>query len=162
MKINSLKTLLTTLFLALALFGCGSKPVSKTDFSYSLSGIVNGTPMAGGIYLWAQKVDETGAVTETFIVDLSADDSADIPFGTWDIYIVAYEGPTLWSGNNYCGDVTSILLDTDEKSLQMDLSQSNCSTLPIFNEMLAAKAATIGPTIALWDSAQWDSSNWGP
>ncbi|MCF8060214.1 MAG: hypothetical protein K9K67_13015 [Bacteriovoracaceae bacterium] len=58
----------------------------KTDFFLSLSGIVNGTPMAGGIYLWAQKVDETGPFTQTFIADLTADDFAYIPFGTWDIY----------------------------------------------------------------------------
>jgi hypothetical protein len=160
-KALQLSPLLLILF-SLTLVSCGGgTKTEKVDFSYSLGGIVTGTPMDGGIYLWADRIDpDTGAITETLMLDL-IDDSAEIPFGNWEFHLVGYQGPGEWSGNNYCGSVPETFLDSDEISLQVTFTDANCANSP-FPEMITQKAANLAGGLALWDSATWDSSTFGP
>lgn len=152
----NLNTLLLTL-LVITLGSCGgSREATKTDFTYSLAGIVNGTQMNGGIYLMAKRFDENGNEVEILKVDLDIDDSAEVPFGTWEFYLLGYEGPDQWSGNQYCGSIPLTTLDSDDITLDVTISQSNCGVDP-YNSMAADKIDG-----SVWDGAVWDEATWSP
>lgn len=155
--------ILTLTSFMLTVSSCGQKGAAKTDFKLSLGGVVTGTPMAGGIYLWAVEVDEaTGTEMQTLMFDLDAADSAVIPFGTWKLYLVGYEGPSAWSGNNYCGNIPNTILENPEQTVSISISQAECGVLPIYADMINAKAASLGPAVATWDVSTWDNAVWGP
>lgn len=154
---------LLALLTLLTLFSCGKEvQKEKVEFSYSLGGLVTGTPMDGGIYLWAKRIDpDTGTILETLMLDL-VDDAAQVPFGNWEFHLVGYAGPSQWSGTNYCGSVPETVLDTNEITLQVTFTQADCSGAP-YTDMVNQKAADLAAaSLAYWDSAVWDSSVWGP
>lgn len=153
---------LYSLFLLAFIVSCsGKKEVAKTDFTYSLGNLTSGINLTGGLYLWAINVDpETGTELETLKLDL-VDSAAEIPFGSWKFFIVGYEGPEAWAGNQYCGSVPETLLDTDEKNVSVTISIANCSTEPIYQQMVAEKAASLINS-GLFDSGLFDSSTFGP
>ncbi|GEM_PF-3024324 len=158
-KLLKLTCMCFALFLSL---GCGKKEATKTDFNISLGGLVTGTPMDGGIYLWAIGYDEDGNQTETLMIDLDANDSAVIPVGSWEFHLDGYLGPSAWQGTNYCGSIPQTLLETPDINLPITINTSNCISEP-YVSMIAAKAsATAGSSLATWDNAIWDSGIWGP
>lgn len=148
---------------SLMLFSCGQEvQKEKVEFSYSLGGLVTGTPMDGGIYLWANRIDpDTGAITETLMLDL-INDAAQVPFGNWEFHLVGYAGPSQWSGTNFCGSVPETVLETNEITLQVTFTEAACANTP-YPDMINQKAADLAAaSLAYWDSAVWDSSTWGP
>lgn len=158
------KTIFITL-LSLLFISCGGGNKSeKVEFSYSLGGIVTGTPMDGGIYLWAVRIDpDTGDKLETLMMDL-IDDSAQIPFGNWEFHLVGYAGPGAWSGTNYCGSVPETFLDSNEITVSVTFTAADCSNLP-YTDMVAQKAADLAAAsgaLAVWDSGSWDAASWDP
>lgn len=155
--------ILSILALTLLISGCGEKGASKTEFKLNLGGVVTGTPMDGGIYLWAVQIDEaTGTEMQTMMMDLDAADSAVIPFGIWRLYLVGYAGPNAWSGLPHCGSVPETILENAEQTIQINISNAECGVLPIYTDMMNTKAASLGPTLATWDISQWDNATWGP
>ncbi len=157
-----MKNLLLTIFTLFLLNSCGGKgETSSTDFTYSVGGIVHGTQMDGGFYLWAIRVEpETGEEIETQSYDLN-NDSAEIPFGNWKFFLVGYEGPGAWSGTNYCGSIPETLLDSDEVTLDITINSANCSNSP-YTEMIAEKAAEIAGAAGVWNSSSWNNASWSP
>lgn len=133
--------------------------LAKTTFEISSSQIVNGTPMAGGIYLWAVPFD---GISPPLKMDLDADDSVSIPFGQYYLHVVGYEGPGAWQGNNQCGGTPSaVLLEDVEVTITINLSPGECGVQQIYADMINEKAASlVAPSN--WDTAVWDQSTWGP
>lgn len=152
------------LFISLSTFmaSCGQRKAAKADFTYSLAGLVNGTSMDGGIYLLAKRFDENNNEVETLTFDLDDDDSAEIPFGTWEFYLLGFTGPNEWQGNQYCGSVPLTILDSDEITLDVTIDPSNCGVEPYASMALDKAPATTVPNIATWDNAAWDNSTWEP
>lgn len=157
-----MKRSLHLLILCFSLAGCSGKgETAKTDFSYSVGNLVNGTPMDGGFYLRAVQLDsDTGNEIDTQAYDL-VNDAAEIPFGTWKFFLVGYAGPGAWSGDNYCGEVAPTVLESDETTVEVTINQANCANAP-FPEIIAEKAASLSGGTGNFDSATFDSSTFAP
>lgn len=145
----------------------GKKATTKTDFNYSLSGLVTGTPMNGGLFVYAIQLDENTdlPIGSPLLIDL-IDDAASIPFGYWQLHLVGYDGSTgnLWEGATYCGSVTPTVLDTNEIGVSVTINQTNCALTP-FPEAIAAKQVQLAggaSGLAIWDTSTWDGATWGP
>ncbi len=160
MKILSRVFLPFLLLCLLNLAGCGGKEqTERVDFSYNLSALAAGvSQLEGGIFLRANRIDpDTGEILETLDVDL-LDNAADIPFGTWEFYLLGYAGPEAWSGNLFCGSVPETLLDSAEISLSVTLNTTNCANAP-YGDMDLTKQASIAGT---WDASLWGEAKWAP
>ncbi|TNF03510.1 MAG: hypothetical protein EP326_02280 [Deltaproteobacteria bacterium] len=156
------KMILTFLLFCLMGFNssCSRKQkLTKTTFDLTSSQLVNGTQMAGGIYLWAVPLD---GASPPLKMDLDADDSVSIPFGQYYLHVVGYEGPGAWQGNNQCGGtLNAVLLEEVEVTITINLTTEECGLQQIYADMMNEKAASlVSPN--QWDIAQWDSSTWGP
>ncbi|TNF32073.1 MAG: hypothetical protein EP319_00440, partial [Deltaproteobacteria bacterium] len=114
--------------------GCARKQKeAKTTFQIFGNNLVNGTPMLGGIYLWAEPVG-SGVFTKAV---LDAEDSADIPFGTYNFHVVGFEGPNSFQGNRQCGSsVAPVVLDQATATVEMDLNYANCY-LPKYSKLIS-------------------------
>lgn len=149
-----MKVLLLSIFI-LCFIGCsGQKGAgSEADFSISLglsaSGVSN---LQGGVTLFAESLDPD---IPDFSADLDANFQAEIPFGSYNILLVGWDGPGAWSGTMYCGAVP-VLLDQPAQSVSITLNQANCSST-VYSSLIASKG---GSLIAEWDVAQWDSAQW--
>jgi hypothetical protein len=110
--------------------GCARKQKeAKTTFQIFGNNLVNGTPMLGGIYLWAEPVG-SGVFTKAV---LDAEDSADIPFGTYNFHVVGFEGSNSFQGKRQCGSsVAPVVLNQATATVEMDLSSTNCSNSPFY------------------------------
>lgn len=161
---KSLKSIFIYLVLSLLFLSCGNgrSELARTDFSFSLAGVATVAQMPGGFYLWATQIDpDTLEVLQVIKIDLD-ENAADIPFGTWSFDLVGYEGPAEWSGTKYCGSLRDEVLDSSETNLVISISTSNCTTFPIFQQMIAQKQLDLAGGLAIWDAAAWDATAWGP
>jgi hypothetical protein len=147
------KNVLILTILALAfLFGCAKK--GKATLEIKVASISTGDDLNGGVYLKAIEFDGDGNEIQVIYIDILGEKVAEIPFGTWDLYLIGYVGPNDFSGDKYCGSVLSQVLNQPEMDIAVDLNSSNCSSEP-YASMASDKQET-----ATWDSAVWDTSRW--
>ena len=71
------------------------------------------------------------------LIQLDINDSATIPFGTWDFQVVAFSGPSALQGAIYCGELNPFVVDSNLTLPQIDLTTSNCSA-SIFQSLIPA------------------------
>lgn len=137
---------------------CGGRK-SKASFNLKVASISTGLPIPGGVTMRTVALTDTGPSTTFATIDMvGADHVADIDFGKWNLYFVAFSGPSLWQGTTYCGSITNLTLSAPELVLNVNLNSANCSVEPYLS-MIAAKQTT---NISTWDSAIWDTSVWEP
>lgn len=82
-----------------------------------------------------------------------------IPHGTWNMYLVGYEGPGAWSGPQQCGSLKNVDFYDPSVEVTIYVGTSNCTAEP-FPSIIAEKTSSLPE--AQWDNSQWDQAKWGP
>lgn len=154
-----MKALFLIIVLVLAV-GCSKGgPKTKTNFEISI-GAVTGTNFPGGVVLRVQEVggsriQEHQISTYPYAVD--------VPQGTWNFYVVGFEGNSAWDGNTKCGKALNVPIAGSEASVTITSSKTECTNIGTYSTL----AATVGAAIGVkWDEAStvWNNSQttWGP
>lgn len=150
MKMVKILLFSSTLFFFIS--GCAQKSSSDINLDVSVATISHISSIAGGIFLMIQGTDGS---TQYF--DLPDSHQLSLPTGIFNIYLIAYLGPSAWQGQTYCGDLANTNIQGAELTLQINLSSAHCATKNDFYKMDLIKNPTSN-----WDVAQWDGVNWGP
>lgn len=150
------KPLICLIFLSLLLLNSCSSREGHSESSFKVSlGNLTSLDLSGGYFIKILSLDPLSSIGEQ-IIELNPDQSASIPFGTWQILMIGFAGPNYKSGDTYCGQIGSVTLDKSSTNLSIDLNQAACSSAPY----PAFKSEILGN--ASWDIAQWDNATWGP
>ena len=135
---RTLKKHILLFVLTIILSGCGADKSQQVDFSFSIGSLVNSSSPSGGLFLKAVQIDsETKKPIQEIEMEL-VDPSATIPYGTWEFFLVGFDGPEEWQGEPVCGKTPVTKLDSDEISLEVFLSATECQNSP-FPEMILQK-----------------------
>ncbi len=148
-----IKNLLILILLSLLTTSCGGNK-TRTNFNLTAGATVTGFSLDGGVFIRA--INKDSGIPFDF--DMADGDTAQIPFGAWDLHLVGYGGAGAWQGTNYCGSLADVNLDQPSVNLSLTLNQTNCGVEPYLT-MISDKANSLQGS---WDSALWDSATWGP
>ena len=142
-------------FISILLFSACSQHQSAATGHFVLSYAVEDVPAAGGVFVKAENIDDELA-TPLFL-QLDSEGNVEIPYGNWNIYVVAFAGPTFLDGEMQCGSIEGQRLDAPEVDFTLDVESSTCSTTSFITIVDEIK----DNVSAKWDSAIWDKSVWG-
>lgn len=136
---RTLKKHILLFVLTIILSGCGADKSQQVDFSFSIGSLVNSSSPSGGLFLKAVQIDsETKKPIQEIEMEL-VDPSATIPYGTWEFFLVGFDGPGKWQGSPLCGKISETQLDSDKVTLEVFLSATECQNFP-FPEMILQKS----------------------
>ncbi len=136
------------------IISCSEQPQVQTKFS--LSGLIENVNTSGGAYLKCINLKSTSVAP--IYLKLDENNKTDIPFGTWDIYVVTFSGPLPLDGSTQCGLIPDQLLSQATASLTVDVEAAHCLLDPysvILNEVISKFSSQ-------WDSSLWGSTTWEP
>ncbi|HXH29358.1 MAG TPA: hypothetical protein VNJ01_00975 [Bacteriovoracaceae bacterium] len=149
-----LRPFIISVLLTLFLVGCSKGPSAKTKIIVSVAALTSGQAYAGGILLHV--VDPL--TKKLMVFDLSQTDSVSIPYGTWDFFLVGYNGNVSWQGNTVCGSSKNTTLSSVEATVTITVDDSDCTGAE-FASMMENKAKEVAGN---WDTTNFDQSAWGP
>lgn len=147
-----MKNLVLIFFFIFSAFGCSKGSQTQTSLSITMGNLIELSTLQGGIFLMLQN-----QASEKSYFDVPASYQVGLPGGTFDMYFVAYLGPTPWQGTMYCGALPQALIQGEEMVLDVTLSSSLCSTDIVYGQMNSIKNP-----VAIWDLDLWDNANWAP
>lgn len=145
----------TTIFIlitAFALSACSQKQKAKSNFKMTLGKIV-GAAMTGGAYLNA--IDKGSSASK--IIKLDAENSANIPYGTYDLILVGFAGPAQNNGAIHCGSVLNTSISTTAASFTVTLTEASCSETIYLKTVQELKKGIT----SYWGTDRYDLSTWG-
>lgn len=104
----------------------------------------------GGVMLRMENV-ATGSVVTVDL--LTPPFVAQIPDGTWNLHVVAYEGSSSWAGASHCGGLSNLVLTEANLQIAFQVTPAQCASAPYLS-MLASKPAH-------FEFGKWDNGKWG-
>ena len=116
---NILLTILTSSFSA-----CSKNMPVKQSFKFKISALSTGLPIKGGSFVNAISGSNTN------LVELDADHSADFPIGIYEFQTISFEGPSAFMGKRYCGKIQTVNLSQSEKDISININETNCLSEP--------------------------------
>jgi hypothetical protein len=153
-------------FLALMILlgGCSASKSKSRALEISL-GALSTSVFAGGLKLKiVNKI--SGEVTLKDISDSSY--KLTLPNGTYDFFVVGFDGPAAFQGAHYCGSQVDQVFAGIDVSISINALETNCSSSSYATMIPAAPTTPTPPTTPSnpnneWDTALWDSapSTWG-
>jgi hypothetical protein len=137
----------------LSLYSCSQGPKTNAGFKIFLAGNLL-EQSSGGAYISA--FERTTSKSDIYKLDSSG--SAIIPYGTYDLQAVAFEGPSDRMGTILCSSLSNTKLSTEELTITMDLSSNECAQTKYLTTILTIKNGVS----ARWGFDLYDASHWGP
>jgi hypothetical protein len=139
-------------FLLCLTWGCSQGQQTQSNFVISMAAMGSEMSFNGGILL--RLINTTnGTVIQH---ELKSSKTVTIPYGTWTMHLVGFEGSN-WTGPHKCGGLNNVVLSQPEQTLNIVVTTANCSNQP-YPEMIKSKESI---TIGIWDSSKWDEAKWG-
>jgi hypothetical protein len=148
-----LKSLIFSLLLLLV--ACSKSNQSETALVVSMRALVSDLAFAGGATL---KLVNT-KTSEVIKQDLTYPYRVLIPHGTWNMYLVGYEGSSAWAGPHQCGSLLNVDFYNADAEVTIYVGASNCTAVP-FPSIIAEKTSPLPE--GQWEKSQWDQAKWGP
>lgn len=136
----------------LILSSCSQKQQSKSSFKILLGKTVTAT-LSGGAYV--NTIDK--AIAKNNIIKLDTDNSALIPYGTFDLLFVTFDGPEVNTGIMRCGSVLGRTFSVSTDTVTVTISENECANPLYSSTILELKKGTT----AKWNYDRFDLSNWG-
>ena len=133
--------------------GCSKGKTTKATFVISVEALSSGETFTGGVVLHV--VDSVTG--QRLVFDLTNVDSVSIPHGTWDFYLVGYDGQN-WQGNTQCGGAMKKTLSSAEAVVDLDVGTAAC----VDEKYAVIMKEQAKQVVGTWDSTNFDQSAWGP
>ncbi len=134
-------------------YSCSQKKSgTQSNFKIVIGAAALEVPMNGGAYL--ETFEKASGVKS--LTKLDAENSAVIPYGSYQLLFVTFAGPLEKSGTMYCGAIDSAVLNSETATFEVSLAQSSCSE----EKFIEIIKKLIGDSN--WDSATFDNSKWAP
>ena len=115
------------IILTLALSACSQNKPVKQNFKFKISAVTAGIQLKGGSFVNA--ISET----DTNLIKLDADHSAEFPSGIYEFQTISFEGPSQLMGKKYCGKIQKVDLSQPEKNVTMNITEKNCLEEPFIS-----------------------------
>lgn len=148
-----MKNVFIILFSILLVASCSAKKAEKTKGEFKLiMGMGATVPVAGGAYVATDEL----VTNFSNIIKLDGENTASIPHGTYNLYIVTFSGPGLHGGNKYCGSALNKNLISQGESIAVSITQAACAS-----EKFQQIITKILGQNSNWDSGVFDQSKWG-
>lgn len=144
--------IITILIILVLLSSCAKSNRAKLNVKINLGAI--SALYSGGIFI--NSINTANGSNTIF----KADDTGvvSIPFGTYTFMVVAFSGPGPKEGTMVCGSTPEVILNTTESTVTVNVNNNNCADQN-YNNFINSIFNT---NIALWDTAKFDNSQWGP
>lgn len=136
------------LIFSLLILGACSKQQGMRQLEVTKAAITN-DDIDGGVLI---KMTNQATSQSTIVTLSSPPYEVPIPNGSWLLEVIAFAGPTNWSGTIYCASNTVNLGDSDES---VTFTVSTTCNSPAYQSIITTK-------IALWNVSNWDSGVWAP
>jgi hypothetical protein len=134
--------------LLISTLACSEKrPRSQTEITVSTGAITASYVFPGGVIV--RMVSSIGTVLEETLT--TSPYVIEVPFGTWDVHLVGYEGADTETGPYRCGSLNEVNFSEDKKELDLTVSSANCVAEPY-----------LSLTANKWNKAAWNGVKWGP
>ncbi|WP_408097278.1 hypothetical protein ACJVC5_19800 [Peredibacter sp. HCB2-198] len=142
MNIQSMIKFLPLMLMAPLLYSCGGPATSNAQLSVSSSFIATAGSMAAGGYI---VVGENASAAKKFVLSLSGTTESTIKLerGVWKFTAVGWDGSQPFEGNNLCGSVPSIDLNSDTASVEIKVDAASCSNVALSSEINIRMLSTI-------------------
>ena len=145
---------LIMLILILIFSACAKGPSSQSNFKLVLTNLSNDGELSGGVFVETFEISST----KLHLIKLDASNSSEIPYGLYNLILVAFSGPNEAEGSRRCGSITGVKLDKAEVVINVTLNAENCSQAIYSRAILAIKK----DKKSFWDKDYWNQSYWGP
>ena len=147
-----MKNLLNILFI-LILTACSKEASTHSSFQLFLGSMTNQVSTIGGSYveIFDRKSNKIN------LIKLDSNNSTDIPYGDYDLVIVAFSGPNDREGVVLCGLKKAVKVDGTELSINVSMNPANCAQDAYTRAILEINKGTK----AIWNKSFWDRSYWG-
>lgn len=149
-----MKFILPLFFSIILIASCSQKKGATSSFKLVVGQAALVIPMYGGAYL---ETEERSTKSKS-LIKLDAENSAFIPFGTYDMTFVTFSGPAAKSGNMYCGSVYNAPLLSPSATIDVTITMAECSQSQ-YTDLIAK---ILNNQNSLWDTANFDQGQWGP
>ena len=138
----------------LSMGSCSKGPETKSGFKILVGGNLAALSSSGGAYISA--FNQRTNTSEIYKLDTT--DSALIPFGSYDLQAIGFEGPGDRTGPILCSSLSNINLSTEEITITMNVSQSECAQSKYHNTILTIKNGVS----SRWNFDLYGAAHWGP
>lgn len=139
--------------LFLLLLSCSQKSVSNSSFKLVVGRASQSVLLSGGSYV---EIEDLNSKVKN-LIKLDSENSAIIPYATYNMLFVAFQGPLAGEGNVYCGAVTNVTLSSSAATIAVNINEANCSSSQY--QTLIEKLKN--NQNSNWDQAKFDQGKWG-